>query len=135
MEDFPSQRSELARALSHIQLQGGGSTRDARHLVPLEEGDVSIRNQGYGLGGRAGVNIPLAEALLELGLSGYFSKNKTSFPDELQAFGAPESVNRINKRLTGMDAAITTDGNRYGVKFDTPHPKERRAMFRFNTDF
>ena len=135
MAEYPSQQSELARLLSNVRLEGGGSNRDAEHLVPLEEGDVSIRNQGYGFGGRAGVDIPLAEALLELGLSGYFSKNKTSFPDELQAFGAPESVNRINKRLTGLDAAITTDGNRYGVKFDTPHPKERRAMFRFNTDF
>ena len=136
MEDFPSQPSEFAKALSHILINGGGSTRDSSHLVPLEEGDVSIRNQGYGFGGRVGVkNISLAKALLELGLSGYFSKNKTLFPDELQAFGAPESVNRINKRLTGLDAAITTDGNRYGVEFNTPTPKERRVMFRFNTEF
>lgn len=129
-------RKKIAELLQNlISLEGGGSVNSREHVVDLDSGPVSIRDKNLGVGGRAGINIPLADALLQLGVSGYWGKNKMEFPEELHALGAPESTNRINKRLTGFDAAYNKGDDRYSFRFDTPHEKEQKYLFRYNTKF
>lgn len=121
---------------SLFSLEGGARTRGQNKVVPLESGPVNLENSGFSAGGRAGLNIPLLEMILRLGASGYFSKNKTTYPAELQEFGAPESSSEIHKRLTGADIGLDfLDGQRLGFEFETPTPKEQQFMLRYGTKF
>jgi len=125
----------LGKMLNAINLDGGFRTSSSNTAVELPTGDVSIRNTSLGMGGRAGVSLPIGDNTLDLGMSGFFERFKSELPDELVRFGAPEVVKGRAKRLTGIDAALSTPGGRFSARFDTPHSKERSFRFGFDTRF
>lgn len=120
----------------NIDLSGGGGY--SKNLHPS-----GIRQTALGVGGRAGMRIPLGNYLdalrkwqATLGVSGYFGKSIMDLPDKFVQQGAPERINNISKRLTGVDASLQTPGGtKFGFTYKSPRQKERELMLRLTTPF
>jgi hypothetical protein len=135
MYDYPPQETILNQLRRYISLDGGISGGMRNKEVALPTGNANIQSMDISGGGRAGVNIPINDLMLRLGVAGNFNKYRTEFDDKMQGAGAPDQVSGGGARLTGGDIGLEYPGGSVGLELNTPHPKEREWMLRFRKHF
>jgi hypothetical protein len=94
-------------------------------IIPKPRLDLSINagggSSGLGGGARLGVDIPMNNANLNVGVSG-------------QGYYVPEAK-MGNFQPTGIDASYTTGNNTFQAQYDQMSPEQRDFMLRYIKQF
>ena len=116
-EEDPEAREELYARLEQLQAQVGpplsvgsdgfsvipqfdaaASGGESNRSVPWGDGRINIADETMGGIARLGASLNFPGGNLTGGVTGVHDKTTRRFPDELQAYGAPESVEYGNRR-------------------------------------
>jgi hypothetical protein len=93
-------------------------------IIPKTRLDLSIGggggSLGGGMGGRVGLDIPMGDGSLNVGVSGQGSYN----PGQ-----------GVNVMPTGIDASYTTGNNTFQAKFDQMSPDQQSLMLNYIKQF
>ena len=94
-------------------------------IIPKPSLDLSINagggSSGMGGGARLGMNVPMNNANLNVGVSG-------------QGYYVPEAK-MGNFQPTGVDASYTTGNNTFQAQFNQMSPEQRDFMLRYIKQF